>query len=71
MVMGRQPDVLALKGEVQENGKTEEAMQNILDFSDKAQKKLFKEVGGFNRRWSISLELKKQQENSAQEMGVE
>lgn len=42
--------MFALKREVQENERTEKAMQNILDILDKAQKKLFRGVGGFNRR---------------------
>lgn len=46
--MGRQTDVLALKGKLQESEKTEEAVQNFFEFSDKAQ--LFREVGGFKRR---------------------
>lgn len=58
MIMGRQPDVLALKGELQKNEKTEEAIQIFLDFSDKAQKKLFRGVGSFKRRQSIILNFK-------------
>ena len=50
MVMGRQPDVLALKGELQENEKTEEAMQNFFLLFRQSSKQLFRELGGFKRR---------------------
>lgn len=41
-------DVLALKGKLQENEKTEESMQNFFfQFSDKAH--FFREAGGFEK----------------------
>lgn len=46
--MERQADMLALKGKLLENGKTEEALQNFFEFSVNAQ--LFREAGGFKRR---------------------
>lgn len=42
--------MLVQKVEMQENEKTEDATQNFLDLSDRAQKKLFREVGSFKKR---------------------
>lgn len=61
--------MLVQKVEMQENEKTEDATQNFLDLSDRAQKKLFREVGSFKKRWSIIME--KLQEYAVQQMTVE